>query len=376
MAKVRKILVTEDMAKEMAKNMGCRGVHKDEKGNWMPCASHEKLMEISNRAEPKSIQRMKFLPGEVDRKAIAFKEKINSTLVKKDNPYTKPDLRERLKREVMAGSQGGKPGQWSARKAQILAARYRKAGGGYKRGLRKNQRSLKKWTREKWTTSDGKPAIRGKKTTRYLPLKAWRKLSPSQIQATNRKKIQGSKRGEQFVANTRAARRAGASARKVKKTRTKSAYMPEVEVSELNKKPKRTMVGRKKRRVQKDWENLGEKPIMGIETLPGGGLVSGDSGLGAKSSMIGPTYVRDNDPDVFLDPESARFRSRQLGCIGISRRISKTGRTVWMPCTNMTDYANRAGSTPLGRRNQERRFREAVREILSEDLNKNNRRKR
>ena len=46
--------------------------------------------------------------------------------------YTKPALRERLFKEVKAGSKGGKPGQWSARKAQMLAKKYKAAGGGYK----------------------------------------------------------------------------------------------------------------------------------------------------------------------------------------------------------------------------------------------------
>ena len=46
--------------------------------------------------------------------------------------YTKPSMRKRLVSSVKAGSKGGKPGQWSARKAQLLASRYKKAGGGYK----------------------------------------------------------------------------------------------------------------------------------------------------------------------------------------------------------------------------------------------------
>ena len=46
--------------------------------------------------------------------------------------YTKPKLRERIKNRIMAGSKGGRPGQWSARKAQMLARAYKKAGGGYK----------------------------------------------------------------------------------------------------------------------------------------------------------------------------------------------------------------------------------------------------
>ena len=47
-----------------------------------------------------------------------------------DSKYTKPALRERIKKRITAGSKGGKPGQWSARKAQMVAAAYKKAGGG------------------------------------------------------------------------------------------------------------------------------------------------------------------------------------------------------------------------------------------------------
>ena len=46
--------------------------------------------------------------------------------------YTKPALRKRIFNRIMAGSKGGNPGQWSARKAQMLAVAYKKAGGGYK----------------------------------------------------------------------------------------------------------------------------------------------------------------------------------------------------------------------------------------------------
>lgn len=46
--------------------------------------------------------------------------------------YTKPSMRKRLFNEVKAGGKGGNPGQWSARKAQILAKRYKDAGGGYR----------------------------------------------------------------------------------------------------------------------------------------------------------------------------------------------------------------------------------------------------
>ena len=68
--------------------------------------------------------------------------------------YTKPELRESIKDRVMAGSSGGKPGQWSARKAQLVAQQYDKAGGGYKGGKGKPQKDLTKWGDEKWGTKD------------------------------------------------------------------------------------------------------------------------------------------------------------------------------------------------------------------------------
>jgi len=46
--------------------------------------------------------------------------------------YTKPDMRKRLFNKIKAGTKGGDPGEWSARKAQLLASEYKKAGGGYK----------------------------------------------------------------------------------------------------------------------------------------------------------------------------------------------------------------------------------------------------
>jgi len=46
--------------------------------------------------------------------------------------YTKPALRKRIFNRIKAGGKGGAPGQWSARKAQMVAAAYKKAGGGYR----------------------------------------------------------------------------------------------------------------------------------------------------------------------------------------------------------------------------------------------------
>ena len=71
-----------------------------------------------------------------------------------DSKYTKPGLRESIKKRITAGSKGGKPGQWSARKAQMVAAEYKKKGGRYKGGEGKKQKSLKKWGKEDWQTKD------------------------------------------------------------------------------------------------------------------------------------------------------------------------------------------------------------------------------
>ena len=129
--------------------------------------------------------------------------------------YTKPELRQQLKEKIQAEEKGGRAGQWSARKAQLLAAEYEKHGGGYKKGTRTaSQKHLESWTEEKWKTADGKKAARGKTTARYLPAKAWEKLTPAEREATDAKKKASSRTGRQFVDNTPAAKRARKSAAK------------------------------------------------------------------------------------------------------------------------------------------------------------------
>ena len=59
------------------------------------------------------------------------KKKTKSRVNEAGN-YTKPTMRKRLFKKIKAGTKGGKAGQWSARKAQMLAKQYKKAGGGYK----------------------------------------------------------------------------------------------------------------------------------------------------------------------------------------------------------------------------------------------------
>ena len=55
------------------------------------------------------------------------KSKVNAA-----GNYTKPEMRKKLFNKIKAGTKGGDPGEWSARKAQLLATQYKKAGGGYK----------------------------------------------------------------------------------------------------------------------------------------------------------------------------------------------------------------------------------------------------
>ena len=66
-------------------------------------------------------------PNEVKMYAKGGESKVNEA-----GNYTKPGMRKSLFERIKAGGKGGAPGQWSARKAQMLAMQYKKAGGGYK----------------------------------------------------------------------------------------------------------------------------------------------------------------------------------------------------------------------------------------------------
>ena len=66
-------------------------------------------------------------PNKVKMFAEGGESKVNEA-----GNYTKPGMRKRLFESIKAGGKGGAPGQWSGRKAQMLAMQYKKAGGGYK----------------------------------------------------------------------------------------------------------------------------------------------------------------------------------------------------------------------------------------------------
>ena len=65
-------------------------------------------------------------------KVTKKKKKKSKSRVNEAGNYTKPGLRKRIFNRIKAGGKGGAPGQWSARKAQMMAAAYKKAGGGYR----------------------------------------------------------------------------------------------------------------------------------------------------------------------------------------------------------------------------------------------------
>jgi len=85
------------------------------------------IINPSKMPKPKTVTR-KDDPNEVTMYAEGGKvSKVNEA-----GNYTKPGMRKRLFESIKAGGKGGAPGQWSARKAQMLAMQYKKAGGGYR----------------------------------------------------------------------------------------------------------------------------------------------------------------------------------------------------------------------------------------------------
>lgn len=66
------------------------------------------------------------------KKATAKRKAKPKSRVNEAGNYTKPSMRKSLFNQIKAGSKGGKPGQWSARKAQMLAKQYKAKGGGYR----------------------------------------------------------------------------------------------------------------------------------------------------------------------------------------------------------------------------------------------------
>ncbi|KAK5166833.1 uncharacterized protein LTR77_007562 [Saxophila tyrrhenica] len=121
--------------------------------------------------------------------------------------YTDPELRDQVKEEIQESDKGGAPGQWSARKAQMMAQEYKKRGGSYntdKSQQDESQKNLSKWSEEEWQTKEGSGNAKQEDGTekRYLPKKAWENMSEKEKEETDEKKQEESKEGKQFVQNT------------------------------------------------------------------------------------------------------------------------------------------------------------------------------
>jgi hypothetical protein len=121
--------------------------------------------------------------------------------------YTDPGLREKIKEEIKASDKGGKEGQWSARKSQLLTQEYENRDGGYKGEKGQSQINLEEWTEAEWQTKEADARQEDGETKRYLPKEAWETMSEAEKEETEQKKREGSKNGRQYVSNTEGAKK-------------------------------------------------------------------------------------------------------------------------------------------------------------------------
>ncbi|MEW2379278.1 DUF5872 domain-containing protein [Micromonospora sp. NPDC047812] len=170
--------------------------------------------------------------------------------------YTKPELREQIKEEVKASDKGGRPGQWSARKSQLVTQEYKRRGGGFVGPKDERQKSLQRWGGEHWQTKEGDTRARhGDETSRYLPEQAWKELSPEQRRATDAKKRKESKSGRQFVANTGPAKRA-------RRNVTAAERLSELPVAEATKLVRDLDKGQLKSALRRERDGKSRKTLI------------------------------------------------------------------------------------------------------------------
>jgi len=89
--------------------------------------SGEKMRKVGAKGAPKKKDFAKAAKTASLKEGGETKSRVNEA-----GNYTKPGLRKSIFERIKAGGKGGAPGQWSARKAQMMAQQYKKAGGGYK----------------------------------------------------------------------------------------------------------------------------------------------------------------------------------------------------------------------------------------------------
>lgn len=108
-----------------------------------------------------------------------------------------PKLWETVKAEITAGDKGGKPGQWSARKAQMASHEYQKRGGGHL-GQKDPHNHLVEWTEEDWGTKSGAESLESGE--RYLPKAAREAMTDDEYARTTAAKKNDLAAGKQFSA--------------------------------------------------------------------------------------------------------------------------------------------------------------------------------
>ncbi|EPS31939.1 hypothetical protein PDE_06898 [Penicillium oxalicum 114-2] len=190
--------------------------------------------------------------------------------------YTDPELRDQVKEEIHNSDKGGKPGQWSARKAQMMAAEYKKRGGDYttdkETGQDESQKNLNQWTEEEWQTKEGSGQAKQDDEEgtrkRYLPKKAWEQMSEKEKKETDEKKVEGSKEGKQFVGNTEEAKGARKAASKGEKEEEKEEEEEEKEEEDDDEKAQTKDQGKgdKKQQQQQQKQKQTDKKDNSKET--------------------------------------------------------------------------------------------------------------
>ncbi|MEH3144221.1 MAG: hypothetical protein PGN34_02470 [Methylobacterium frigidaeris] len=143
---------------------------------------------------------------------------------------TDPKLWDKVKKKVTQSSKGGKPGQWSARKAQLATHDYKEAGGGYE-GKKSDDNHLTQWTDEEWGTRSGRES--GKTGERYLPKKARESLSDEEYSRSTAKKRADTAKGKQHSKQPKDVARKAAAARKSGSGTTKADLMKQARAKKI-----------------------------------------------------------------------------------------------------------------------------------------------
>ncbi len=121
---------------------------------------------------------------------------------------TDPELWERVKHEITAGDKGGRPGVWSARKAQMAVQEYKRRGGGFLGEKPDADNHLLQWEKEEWGTRSGRESL--ETGERYLPKRARETLSEEEYARTTEAKREGLRKGERQTAQPEAVARKAA----------------------------------------------------------------------------------------------------------------------------------------------------------------------